>query len=128
MFHKKKKQTREIPSRPCWDEIISIMYNKQLNGFDAKVIEVLYSSDKTRRFVLLKDNNGVFRYCFEELHPFSEEEWMYVSRSGAILPAIWETPSSWQGTSLYATLEDMRKELELSPEYKLYFKQEVSDD
>ena len=54
---------------------------------------------------------------------FTEEEWMYVSRSGDSLPAIWEPSGSRHGTSLYATLEDTWKELKLSPEYKMYFQQ-----
>ncbi len=127
LSHKKKKDPK--PPLPSWDEIVSVMYNKQLNRYvDEEVVDVLYAPDRAKRFVLLRSNKGYFKYCYEEIHPFTEEEWMYVSGEDNLLPAIWETPGSWQGTSLYASLEDTWKELKLSPEYKLFFENHKSSD
>ncbi len=117
----KKKQYPEPPPLPSWGETVSVMYNKQLNCFGDKLVDVLYTPDKTKRFVLLKSDKGYFRYVYEELHSFTEEEWMYVSRGKNPLPAIWEPSAGWQGTSLFGTVEDTWKELKLSPEYKQYF-------
>ena len=120
----KKKPIPEPPPRPSWSETVSIMYHKQLDCFGDEVVDVLYTPDKTKRFVLLKSDKGYFKFIYEELHSFTGEEWMYVSRGNNPLPAIWEPSAGWQGTSLYATLEDTWKELKLSPEYKLYYERD----
>ena len=119
---KEKKKMPAPPPLPSWSEAVSVMYNKQLNCFGDELVDVLYTPDKTKRFVLLKSDKGYFRFVYEELHPFTEEEWMYVSRGKNPVPAIWEPSAGWQGTSLFGTLEDTWKELKLSPEYKQYFK------
>ncbi len=123
---KEKKKIPAPPPLPSWSEAVSVMYNKQLNCFGDELVDVLYTPDKTKRFVLLKSDKGYFRFVYEELHPFTEEEWMYVSRGKNPVPAIWEPPAGWQGSSLFGTLEDTWKELKLSPEYKQYFK--AADD
>lgn len=77
---KEKKKIPALPPLPSWSEAVSVMYNKQLNCFGDELVDVLYTPDKTKRFVLLKSDKGYFRFVYEELHPFTEEEWMYVSR------------------------------------------------
>lgn len=121
LLFQNNKQTPESLSLPSWSDTVSIMYNKQLDCFGDELIDVLYTSDRTKRFVLLKSSKGYFRYVYEELHSFTEEEWKYVSSGKNPLPATWEPSPGWQGTSLYGTLEDTWKELKLSPEYKSYF-------
>ena len=78
-LRRKKKQAFEPCPRPSWSETVSIMFDKQLCYAD-EVVDVIYAPDKTKRFVLLKSDKGYFRFVYEELHPFTEEEWMYVSR------------------------------------------------
>ncbi len=120
-LNRKKKQVPESPTLPSWNEAVSVMFNKQLNCYGDELVNVLYTPDKTKRFVLLKNNKGYFRFVYEELHPFTEEEWMYVSRGDNPVPAIWEPSAGWQGSSLFGSLEETWKELKLSPEYKCYF-------
>ena len=110
-----------LPPIPQWEEIVSMMFDKGLDFFRDEIAEVIYNTDRTKRFVILKSSNGYYKYAYEEIYAFDEEEWMYVGRQPDALPAIWMEPISWQGTSLYFKFDDALKEIRVSPEYKAYF-------
>ena len=54
IFNKSKK------SIPPINEIADALYDKQLSFTDEKIVKVIYSSDKTKRFVVLKSINLLF--------------------------------------------------------------------
>ncbi len=98
-----------------------MMYDKGLSTFCDEIAEVIYNRDRTKRFVVLKSINGYYKYAYEELYAFDEEEWMYIGRQPDALPAMWMEPNSWQGTSLYFNYDETLKEIRVTPEYKTYF-------
>lgn len=117
----KRNQPKEIPSPPSWDKVVEIMYDMSLDAFGDEVVGVIYSKDKAKRYVILKDEKGLFSYQLEAIYQFDEDEWQYIFTDDNTLPAMWEPFCGVISKSVFANEEDLRKELEAEPEYKLYF-------
>lgn len=117
LFNKNSKT--EIQPMPSWEEVIEIMYDKQLDYFSDKVINTVYSKDKSMRYVILKNEKGYFTYQLEKLYRFDEYEWAALYSIHNSLPAIWEPFSD--GKSLFENTEELLKEMEKEPNYKQYF-------
>lgn len=120
LFHR-KEPTNILSPIPPWSNIVNIMYDKNLESFVDEVVQVIYNPDRTKRFVILKSEQGYYKYAYEEIHAFDEEEWMYISKQPDALPAMWIQPGNDKGTSFYSSEEDAMKEIEASHEYKTYF-------
>ena len=56
----KKKPVVEIPPRPSWETVVEMMYDKHLDAFSDEVVKVIYSKDRSMRYVVLKDEKGFF--------------------------------------------------------------------
>ena len=54
-------------------EIAERMYNKSLDRFTGKVLKVIYSENKTERYVILKNENGIIHFVFEKIELYDEE-------------------------------------------------------
>ena len=122
LFNKNRQlEIKPIPPMPSWNEIVELMYDKNLDLFCDEVIKVFYSKDKSMRYVILRDEKGIFKYHLEEIYQFDEEEWKYVCSGEDALPAMWESHSGNCGSSLFANVEDLTKDLKSQPEYKQYF-------
>lgn len=125
-FFKKKQQyaVSNIPSAntnmPPMETIIEMMYDKQLDFFNDEVVQTIYSKDKARRYVVLKNKNGFFTYRLEAIYQFDEYELGLVSSNNNVLPAMWE-PHSNERKSIFASEDELLKELKSESEYKLHF-------
>lgn len=100
-------------------EIAERMYNKSLDRFTGKVLKVIYSENKTERYVILKNENGIVHFVFEKIELYDEETLNYFEGSPDALPAYWngfDTPRSF-----YGTLEDALNNLKFEPKYRQYF-------
>ena len=100
-------------------EIAERMYNKSLDRFTGKVLKVIYSENKTERYVILKNENGIIHFVFEKIELYDEETLNYFEGSPDALPAYWngfDTPRSF-----YGTLEDALNNLKFEPKYRQYF-------
>ncbi len=117
----KRKQPKEIPPIPNWDKIVEMMQDVSLDAFADEVVRVIYSKDKAKRYVILKDEKGLYTYQLEVIYRFDEDEWRYVFSGDDSLPAMWEPYCGVMSKSVFANEEDLRKELEAEPEYKQYF-------
>ena len=106
---------------PSWETVVAIMYDKYLDAFADEVVNVVYSKDKSMRYVILKDENGLFTFQLEAIYQFDEEEWKYICSSDTALPAIWEPFRGVIGKSIFENIEELFKEMEEEPEYKRYF-------
>lgn len=104
-----------MPSR---DETVEAMFDEGLNHFTDEVVRVIYSKDKTARFVLLKKENEVFTYIFQQLHFYDEDEWEYSSHD---IPACWEKPLDEDGVSFFKSIEELLEDIKERPKYKAYF-------
>lgn len=115
-----KEKPKEVPVMPPWPEIVEMMQDKYLDAFVDEVVSVVYSIDKTMRYVVLKDERGLFTYQLEAIYQFDEDEWKYICSHNDALPAMWE-PFRNVGRSLFENEEELLKEMKEEPEYKHYF-------
>jgi len=121
-FNKNRESDiKPISPMPSWDKIVELLYDKSLDSFCDEVINVFYSKDNSMRYVVLKDEKGIFTYQLEAIYQFDEEEWKYICSNDDAIPAMWESYLGNCGTSLFANEEDLMKELYSQPEYKQYF-------
>lgn len=117
----KKKQQVSISPMPTWESVVEIMYDKQLDSFLDEVVKVIYSKDKTKRYVILKSKKGFLTYGLEVLYAFDEDEWQFIGREKDALPGYWG-PSGGRGVkSVFEREEELLRELVCEPEYKSYF-------
>lgn len=114
-------ETIAASSMPSWDDIVEIMYDKQLDSFCDEIINVFYSKDKSMRYVILKDEKGIFKYHLEVIYQFDAHEWQYICSDDDVLPATWGPCLEKSSSSLFASEEDLMRELEFEPEYRQYF-------
>lgn len=116
-----KKKPKEVPAMPPWAEIVKMMYDKSLDAFVDEVVRVVYSADNTMRYVVLKDEKGLFTYQLEAIYQFDADEWKYICSNNVALPAMWEPFRGIVGKSFFENEEELLKEMKEEPEYKLNF-------
>lgn len=103
---------------PSYEEIVEIMYNKELNYNGCEILDVLYSNDRTKRFVILKSRSDFMTYSFERLQVYDEEEFVYFGKGA--LPAYW-LPRNEGAKPVFNDFETSLNELKATPEYKTFF-------
>ena len=116
-----KEKPKEFPPMPPWAEIVKMMYDKSLDAFVDEVVRVVYSADNTMRYVVLKDEKGLFTYQLEAIYQFDADEWKYICSNNVALPAMWEPFRGIVGKSFFENEEELLKEMKEEPEYKQYF-------
>ena len=121
LFCKNQKAPSEIPPMPSWNKIVEMMYDKCLDAFADEVIQVIYSQDRTMRYVVLKSEKGLFTFQLEEIQQFDDDEWKYIFSEKDAMPAMWEPPCGYLNNSIFETKQDAIKELMSEPAYKQYF-------
>ena len=116
----KNKKIKSVPMLPTWEEIVELMYNKGLDHFVDEVVLVLYSKDKSKRYVLLKRQDGFYTYTCEQIYVYDAEEWQYVYENERTLPAMWAVIVGGSN-SIFERLDDALNELKNESEFKTYF-------
>ena len=114
----KKKSKEETPTIPSWETVVEMMYDKHLDAFFDEVVKVIYSKDRSMRYVVLKDEKVFFTYQLEAIYQYDEDEWKYDNA----LPAMWEPFRGIVGKSVFENMDELLKELKAEPEYKSYFR------
>lgn len=117
----KKKQKTEPPPMPAWNAIVDMLYDQQLDTFADEVIDVIYSRDRSMRYIVLKENAGLLTYQLEAIYQFDEDEWGYICACDNALPAMWEPFRGVVGKSFFNNPEELLRSMESEPEYKQYF-------
>lgn len=115
------KKTKETPPMPQWDTIVEMMYDKGLDNFIDEVVKVIYSKDRSMRYVVLKGENELFTYRLEVIHRYDEEEWVYISSHENALPAMWNTLRGNDVKSVFENTDELLREIKSEAEYKRYF-------
>ena len=116
----RKHTARHIAPMPSWEEIVPMMYDKGLDGWSDEIVQVVYSPEHSERFIIMKSEHGYYKYVYEILHQFDEEEWMYIGSQLGALPAMWE-PVGDNCVSLFSGMEEALEAIKALPEYKLHF-------
>ncbi len=118
LFKRFRKEKRVVPKMPEWNELVEMLYNKNLEFLDSTVEKVIYSKDKSKRYVVLKSDKGFFNYRFQKIYQYTEEEWSYSSNFD-IIPGFWQEADN-KNISLFSSFEDALNELEQEAEYKIH--------
>ena len=118
-----KKKKVDIAPMPPYDEIVKSLYDKELNYLDSiKIGQVLYSKDKSKRFVVLKSNKGFFKYTYEEVCVYDELDWTsYYAYIENIQPGWWEPKDRSFAYSFFGTEQEAFEALKRETEYKQFF-------
>ena len=106
---------------PSWETVVDMMYDKHLDAFSDEVAKVIYSNDRSMRYVVLKDEKGFFTYQLEAIYQYDEDEWKYICSHDNALPAMWEPFRGNVGKSIFENMGELLKELRAEPEYTSYF-------
>ena len=118
LFRKFRKEKRIVHQMPEWNEIVEMLYDKNLDFLDSTVEKVIYSKDKSKRYVVLKSDKGFFTYRLEKIYQLDEEEWSYRC-SFDLTPAFWQDVDNGS-KSIFSTLEDALNELKQEAEYRFF--------
>ena len=118
-----KKKKVDIAPMPPYDEIVKSLYDKELNYPDSiKICQVIYSKDKSKRFVVLKSNKGFFKYTYEEVCVFDELDWAsHYAYIENIKPGWWEPKDRSFAYSFFGTEQEAFEALKRETEYKQFF-------
>ena len=106
---------------PSWETVVEMMYDKDLDAFSDEVVKVVYSKDRSMRYVVLKDEK-LFTYQLEAIYQYDEDEWKYICSHNNALPAMWEPYRGIVGKSVFENMDELLKELKAEPEYKSNFR------
>ena len=117
----RRKRNADIPPMPTWDTIVEMMYDKHLDNFIYEVVDVIYSKDRSMRYVIFKKGNGLLTYQLEAIYQFDEDEWRFICFNDNVLPAMWEPIQRNVGKSYFENMAELRKEMVNEPEYKQFF-------
>lgn len=96
----------DVPPMPAWETIVEMMYEQDLDGYTDELVQVIYSKDRSKRYVILKNEKGFFTYQLEVINQYDPQEWQYVDADKNPLPAIWE-PIHGVGKSIYENKEQL---------------------
>ena len=113
-----KKAQIETPPLPSWNEIVELMYDKELN-FVNQVVQVIYAKDKERRYVITHNKEGLLFYDLQELYSFDDDEWRYISSDDNALPGYWSSEHGDYLKSVFNSMDELMRDLKSQPEYKL---------
>ena len=116
----KKQPMGEMPPMPSWETVVEMMYDKHLDAFSDEVVKVIYSKDRSMRYVVLKDEKEFFTYQLEAIYQYDEDEWKYICSHDNALPAMWEPFRGIVGKSVFENIDELLNELKAEPEYKQY--------
>lgn len=119
--HILKKNKKTIP--PI-EEIAETLYDKQLSFTDYEIVKVIYSSDKTKRFIILKSLNAFYKYTYEEICVLDEDEWKYCCNDANAYPAFWEIRDKSSAYSFFGTENEAFLSMKQESEYILHFDRE----
>ena len=107
---------------PPMEEITEKLSREEPKLVDCEIIRVIYSRDKTKRFILFRSDKGFYKYTYEQIFVFDEEEWGIVSHIHENpYPAYWGSVDSFCARSFFGTEEDALSALKQETEYLQYF-------
>ena len=106
---------------PSWDAIVQMLYDQQLDSYVQKVIQVIYSKDRSKRYVICKNDNDLLTYQLEAIYQYDPHEWQYIASNQDALPAMWEPFHGMTGKSVFENEEELLMQMRAEPEYQQYF-------
>ncbi len=117
----RKRIKPDIPPMPSWEEIIEKMYDRQLDSYADEVVKVIYSKDRSMRYVVLKVKRDLLIYQLEAIYKFDREEWENFRLYDNALPAMWEPLEGNTSISFFESMDELLVGMKEEPEYKQRF-------
>lgn len=117
----RKKTKPNVPPMPAWETIVEMMYDRHLEEYADELVQVIYSKDRSKRYLILKDDKGFFTYQLETIYQYDPDDWPYLASNKDVLPAMWEPFPGITGRSIFENTEELLKEMSAEPEYQRYF-------
>lgn len=103
-----------------WSEIVSMMYDRELDNRADKVVEVLYSTDSTKRYVI-SEKQGGYTYELEVIERLEDDEWRYICDIEGALPAQWVPYFNDKLKPLFRDMDSLLNNLKAQSEYVKHF-------
>ncbi len=114
-----RRRAESAPLSP-WEQTIEDMREQDLDCFDG-VVEAVYSKDSSRRFVIVQGPDGRYRYEYQELRSYTQEEREFFAQAGRPAEAFWTIDCTKSERPGWPAAEDARREMQNEKEYKKYF-------
>ena len=111
----------DVPAIPEWETVVEMMYDQHLDAYTDKVIQVIYSKDRSKRYVIFKNDNDLLTYQLEAIYQYDPHEWQYIASNQDALPAMWEPFRGMTGKSVFENEEELLTQMRTEPEYQQYF-------
>lgn len=114
----------KYPYRPIppMEEIVERLSKEPPDAKYTEIVSTVYSNDKTGRFTIYKDREGMYRYIYEEIHVTSEELWNFQCRINKFAyPAAWSNVDMFWPDVSFATPEEAYESMIQVHKYKDYF-------
>ena len=121
LFHHMLQKKSKQPPLPSLEEIVEALYDQDLDGFAHEVVEVLYSKDRSKRYIILKSKSGFYTYLLEGVCIWDEDEWQNIPSHENVIPGWWETIERNNEKSFFGTMEELKKDLHAESEYRQHF-------
>jgi len=103
-----------------WEELVSAMYDRDIDKLSGKPVMVVYNEDRNRRFAVVKETKG-YSYEFQCLRKYTKEDWFYINAVEGELPAAWESINEEKTHQIYKSSDEALKALKEADEYKTHF-------
>ncbi|MBQ3128623.1 MAG: hypothetical protein IJC13_06260 [Clostridia bacterium] len=103
-----------------WEKAVEMLYDKQLDTF-SQLIKVIYSKDKSMRYVVFKDDRGLLSYELEAIYPYDDNANKTVRMCGDEVSAYWTTYEVRKGNSFFDNQKELLAQIESEHEFKQYF-------
>ena len=122
LFHHMLQKKSKQPPLPSLEEIVEALYDQDLDGFAHEVVEVLYSKDRSKRYIILKSKSGFYTYLLEGVCTWDKDEWANLSSHENVASGWWEE-SLHRDTqkSYFGSLEELKAELYAEFDYQQHF-------
>lgn len=116
-----KKERASIPPIPPIEQLAEELYNKSLTICGYEVVRVIYNKDNTKRFIVLKSEEGFYKYTYEEIEILDEDEWILCCNIPDACPAYWMPKDKAYAYSFFGTENEAVISLKQETEYLQYF-------
>ena len=114
-----RKTSNRYQQKPSYEELVEQLYDKELDYID-EVVRVIYSKDKSMRYVITKNTQDILKYQLEKVYQNDEEDLLYIGINEKVVWGYW-MPNGSSDTSFFNNIDDLMKAIKWEPTYKEYF-------
>ena len=114
-----RKTLNRYQQKPSYEELVEQLYDKELDYID-EVVRVIYSKDKSMRYVITKNTQDILKYQLEKVYQNDEEDLLYIGINEQVVWGYW-MPDFSSDASFFNNIDDLMKAIKWEPIYKEYF-------